>query len=44
MTMVRIESSPDMKARIGEIVEEVQEWAEDDKIYLVEDLIEMLQK
>jgi hypothetical protein len=42
--MVRIESAPDIQARIGEIVEEVQEWKQDDKIYLVEELLDMLQK
>ena len=44
MSMVRVEPSPDTRGRIGEILEEVQEWDKDEIIYLLEDLIDILHK
>jgi hypothetical protein len=40
----RDEPSPVILARIGDIVEEVQEWKQDDRIYLLEDLTDLLNK
>lgn len=40
----RNQPSPVILARIGDIVEEVQEWKQDDRIYLLEDLNDLLYK